>query len=921
MTIGHCWLRSTKFKNQHNCFSPNREHIFAGTWIYNATSILSPESNIQTAPVPGGYERRCVACSRGCSSDYTYCLNPDCNALHIGLNAQGDFIVWRYGIKIGTLAQFRDPARPADDEMKEVFKQRMHLLLEMCRMAVADGWNPGIGRISMADDPALDPRAPRTITQEGNYTVAPFTSDRSNVLIWSSALPPGLNADQQQDLRMISVARDQGHYVSPAAVRDTKIFAGFRSQPSVCASLGINMVKTGLSNCRKCFADCDTPDAASEVKIRLRQMAETGKCHVHMKPCYSRYDRADGSCINIRDIVPYDYRDLDGIFHHYFESGRVVNMTSLEALVAVFCWYYAFQIQYDDRGDHEDPVPLHIRYYYTADKTIFRLNADQTVEINLDFQYHVNMFLFNIQRNEEFDANSIKNVMIDGMVAEQLRFRPTDKTRPHAKAAKQHTTCARSLDGVMGLARESTSEASSEIGTGLLERGVRQSKAKLSRAGPAAPPMQPSAPCIPKQDFFTRGRPRREWYRTLTQPSVRRRLEDVLRANAVATAASAQSLYSVTPDDYTWSFSSQFMMAFLLIFLTHIMYHMLASTTVVLPLYKNWDRRTVAYSLWLQTRATTARVLYFTAWLLQSLAYVIQPALVMDSPSADTLTSPLSTADQEILDVARGGSGRSAVNDTASSPPTDAIVIPTCEMCGAEIDRSRRWCLDCSYKVCRIFARTDTEADREFREGPFVAIAHQLGLERTFFDTSEVAYAPSPRLSYDPTKDSSASSSSTDSSMPALETPRGQTSTTLTPAYPAHVDVHTGRVIYDGFSTGSVPLDVTLPFGPLESTGGTESVGTNTELSAAEYVTPIPPAPLPVSMINELNELHNLHSMVVHGGVYLHPSTYTVHLFNNCSAIVNLPMNRPAINCHICGNCRRRRTINAARIQGEDVFW
>ena len=298
---------------------------------------------------------------------------------------------------------------------------------------------------------------------------------------------------------------------------------------------------------------------------------------------------------------------------------------------------------------------------------LVRLRLLRSISI---FSITSTLFLFDIQRNEEFD--NIKNGLVNGLVAEQLRFRPTDKTRPHAKAAKQHTTCARSLDGVLGLARESTSEASSDIGTGLLERGVRRSKAKLSRAGPAAAPIQPSEPCIPKLNFFTRGRQQREWYRTLTQPSVRRTLAEVLKANAIVTAASAQSTGDTTPDDNAWSFTSQLLMAILVIFLTHVAYHMLAGTTVVLPLYKNWDRRTVAYSLWLQTRATTARVLYFTAWLLESLAYGIQPTLVLDTTSAAPPASPLSVADQAILDAARGGSGRSAVNDTASSPPTDS---------------------------------------------------------------------------------------------------------------------------------------------------------------------------------------------------------------------------------------------------------
>ena len=166
--------------------------------------------------------------------------------------------------------------------------------------------------------------------------------------------------------------------------------------------------------------------------------------------------------------------------------------------------------------------------------------------------------------------------------------------------------------------------------------------------------------------------------------------------------------------------------------------------------------------------------------------------------------------------------------------------------------------------------------------------------------------------------------------MPALETPRGQTPTIQASVYPTYVDVRTNRVVYSGFDNGSstdlapsIPLDVTMPYGPLESTGGTVTtaeLGINTESITTEPHAPVSPAPLPIDTSNELNELHNLRTMLVHGGVYLHPTTYTVHLFASCSSITGLPLNRQAINCNICGNCRRRRDVTSAIRQAERFY-
>lgn len=262
----------------------------------------------------------------------------------------------------------------------------------------------------------------------------------------------------------MTVAKDLNQLVSPVDVHDTKQFAGFGGQSSVCASLGTVMVKGGLANIRRVLAEIDSQAVAA--RARHLDRAHKGLCIVSMKPCYVPYVRADATMVTRPDLCPWNYRACGEIMHHFFVTARVSDMTTLEALVATFCWYYAGQIIHDARGEQEDEVPFHIRYHYVENKGVFALFAAQVVEVNIDMSYHVNHFLFGVATSDEFNLISKHGpAAVEGMVSEHLRHRPTLATNPTAKASAQHSRTVQSRDGVKRLVEDADPGLSSVIGT------------------------------------------------------------------------------------------------------------------------------------------------------------------------------------------------------------------------------------------------------------------------------------------------------------------------------------------------------------------------------------------------------------------------------------------------------------------------
>lgn len=273
---------------------------------------------------------------------------------------------------------------------------------------------------------------------------------------------------------------------------------------------------------------------------------------------------------------------------------------------------------------------------------------------------------------------------------------------------------------------------------------MRKSKAKLDGTGAASVSLPPIAPCAPKKNFFTRNREPADWFRTLTQPKVRRALSAVIASHS-ATPASGQPIDdpSLIIDGY--GVQTTLLMTILFLFLTHIAFHMLCGTSVVMPLSGNWNRRTVAYGLWLQARATLARFLRVMSWFLELLAYGIEPALVVaggnESPPALLLPSVQHMADS--LVVPGGGS---AVNDTTSDSLPELSFIHICEICGDDTPRRDTWCSTCANRVLRLQIGFDTPADREFRYGQYVAVAHMFGGIDSVPSVDEVVFDPSPRF-------------------------------------------------------------------------------------------------------------------------------------------------------------------------------